>query len=150
MKVSSNLGLLVAFSPSLFRLVSAKTNSISNLPVTVNDIIGPDASAPLGSCLGGYSFTVEYEGNCKYDQIREEIEFYLRQVAPSCDHGVDAELAILLGVDEEGVKNTIESFCRDAWEAHSSDGYPWADVTGYGPEWDKEYYDGNTVSSNLH
>lgn len=148
MKLSSNLGLLVALSPTVRLHVSAKTNSISDLPITVEDIVGPNANAPSGSCLGAYSFTLEYEGNCKYDQVRERIESYLKNAATSCDHDVDAELKILLGVEsEKDVEDTIEALCRDAWENHNSDGYPWADVTGYGAAWDKEYYDGNTVSN---
>ena len=110
MKFSSNLGLLVALSPTIHLLVSAKTNSISNLPVTVDDIAGPNANAPPGSCL-------EYEGNCKYDQVRERVESYLNNVASSCDHGVDAELKVLLGVEsEQDVEDAIASLCQDAWE----------------------------------
>jgi len=130
----------------------AKSNSIAYLPNTMGDILGPNENTPAGSCLGGYDFTIEFNGNCVYSDIIEQFVDYLDEAAPSCGHDALTELRILLDVgSDEEVLSQISSICDNAWNAHiASEGYPWADVTGYGPEWDKEYYDGNTHWNEEH
>lgn len=138
-------------SPSLV-LVSAKLNSISDLPETVSDILGPDAEAPSGSCLGGHDFVLEYSGECRFDDIITEIGSYLDAEAPSCGHEAETELLALLGFETtDAAREAIWSLCNDGWEEHTEkNSYPWADVTGYGSAWDKEYYDGNTHWNEEH
>ena len=60
-----------------------------------------------------------------YSDIKDEFAAYLEETAPDCDHGVEAELAILLGVIEDDVSSGIADVCEAGWDAYvDSKEYP--------------------------
>eukprot|EP00565_Helicotheca_tamesis_P004270 CAMPEP_0185741062 /NCGR_PEP_ID=MMETSP1171-20130828/38756_1 /TAXON_ID=374046 /ORGANISM="Helicotheca tamensis, Strain CCMP826" /LENGTH=680 /DNA_ID=CAMNT_0028413003 /DNA_START=1 /DNA_END=2043 /DNA_ORIENTATION=- len=153
MKISLHRQELVYFFLLLPSLASAGGNSASSLPTTITDIVNFDNAAddPSGSCLGSSDFHVAYSGRggCSYDTLAE----YIGGMLPlTCGHNGTEELKILLGggtKNETVARAALSQVCFDGFNAYEGT-YPWSSVTGYGPEWDKEYYDGNTYWNEEH
>mmetsp|Transcript_3556 Transcript_3556/g.5368 ORF Transcript_3556/g.5368 Transcript_3556/m.5368 type:complete len:681 (-) Transcript_3556:438-2480(-) len=121
-------------------LASAKYNSIRTLVPTTDDIVnfGVDGALTDGvSCLGAEDFFAAFEGDCNFEDLSAAIA---TKLPASCDHTAAEELEILLGSEAK-----LRGLCESAWDAHvATHRYPFASVSGFGTEWDKEYYDGNT------
>jgi len=135
-------------------LASAGQNHEETLPLLNRDVktFGAEPGTYAG-CLEGEDFflgyTVRKTRGCSFGVLAEYLTAELPQ---DCPHDGTKELILLLGEgDEDVARAAAVAMCTNAWRAYLDDNeYPWDQVSGYGPIWDKEYYDGNTHWNEEH
>lgn len=121
--------------------VEAGLYSKADAPPIVDDLAAITYTRNIDPCLGQQGFHFIFEGDCSYEDVSENLGKYLPQ---SCAHrDGKTELEKLFG-SEQKARESIENSCRQGWKNFAAKStYPWSDVTGFGPKWDKEFYDGH-------
>uniref|UniRef100_A0A7S4QR51 Uncharacterized protein n=1 Tax=Ditylum brightwellii TaxID=49249 RepID=A0A7S4QR51_9STRA len=99
------------------------------------------------SCLASLTrFNLAFRGRCRYDDVLGRIADEVAKTE-ACE-GVTAEneLIALLGVTTvEGAQGEVYSMCEGLFQAEKADEFlPFPDISEQGPQFDKQYYDGNT------
>lgn len=102
------------------------------------------------SCFGDEDFTVYFKGVCDYDHLVERMTLKIES-HPRCINTGAEEVQLLVGVmnprDEDVARQRVRNLCEETIKEKMADPsyvVPWVNVANKGPQFDKEYFDGNT------
>ena len=106
----------------------------------------------LSSCYSAHNFTVYFQGECNSESWVERMGLKMSEGNSlygnsACLNSPIQEIALLLGVDDEGVEEKIDEMCKaaiDDFDTNPGTSMSWDQVTRKGEMFDKNYYDGGS------
>jgi hypothetical protein len=161
MKLSTTALLLLLSSPFS---TSAKVQNVRKVEQAQANVISETRAEQSTSlrrlttgytCFGDHDFTVYFKGACNYDELVERMADKVADKA-ICEHSAADEVAKLVGIQDEtlegdalenAAREAVRLLCKTAMDEAATDAgrfIPWDEVTGYGENFDKQYYDGKS------